>query len=91
MTETDATMATTLFAVQVQSPAAMATQLRRELDGAYPAGPPPGVDVDQLVSEAIAELWDCPVRLFIPVLALRAAREQLTAQGLAPCGASWTC
>lgn len=36
-------------------------------------------ELGRLASAAVRELWDCPVKTFVPILALRAVREQLSA------------
>ena len=40
---------------------------------------PPGEGLDRLVEGAVLELWDAPVKTFVPLLALRRAREVLMA------------
>jgi hypothetical protein len=52
-------------------------QLKRDCDDGRC---PPGESVDRLVEAAVMELWDAPVKTFIPVLALRRARETLLAE-----------
>ncbi len=65
------------FAVLAQTQEAVADRVRRELAHTYADGPLPGADLDAIAAEAVRNLRDSRVKTFVPVLALRAARETL--------------
>jgi hypothetical protein len=67
----------TLFATPVQTPEKMAAQVRQQLERAYTGGPPPGVDLALVARRAVDQLWESRVKIFVPVLALRAARDMV--------------
>lgn len=75
-TATEVTMPT-LFAAPVQTGEALVARVRRDLERTYPKGAPAGVDLTAVAREAVAELEGARVKAFLPVLALRAARERL--------------
>jgi hypothetical protein len=68
---------TTPFAEPAPPPDAAVAQVRQSL--AAHLGPDANAPaVEAAAREAVAELWDRPVRAFVPVLAARAARDRLT-------------
>jgi hypothetical protein len=60
---------------------ALAARVRFDLERDFPDGPPPGVDLEAVAQEAVAELEVARVKTFLPVLALRAACEALAKTG----------
>lgn len=71
-------VAPTLFAAPVQTGEALVARVQQELAREYADGPPRGVDLAAVARRAVAELSGARVKAFLPVLALRAAREALT-------------
>lgn len=72
----------TPFAQTPSTPEPIIAQVRRQLadDDQVGARVPTGV-LDRVADRAVRELWDSPVRTFVPILALRQAREVLREQG----------
>jgi len=64
-------------AAPMRARSALEERLRQNLERDFPGGPPPGVDLGAIARDAIAELEGARVRAFVPLLALRAAREAL--------------
>lgn len=70
----------TPFAVSPSTPEPIIAQVRRQLaDDGVGARVPTGV-LDRVADQAVRELWSSRVRTFVPVLALRTARERLRDQ-----------
>jgi hypothetical protein len=71
----------TPFAQTPSTPEPIIAQVRRQLadDDQVGARVPTGV-LDRVADRAVRELWDSPVRTFVPILALRQAREVLREQ-----------
>ena len=71
----------TPFAQTPSTPEPIIAQVRRQLadDDQVGARVPTGV-LDRVADRAVRELWDSPVRTFVPILALRTAREILRDQ-----------
>jgi hypothetical protein len=67
----------TLFSTPVQTAEAMTAQVRMHLERTYPDGLPPGVDLATIALSAVEGLWQSRVKTFVPVLALRDARDML--------------
>jgi hypothetical protein len=65
------------FPAQVQTGEALVARVRRDLERDYPGGAPPGVDLAAVARSAVADLKGARVKVFLPLLALRAAREAL--------------
>ncbi|HEY7036419.1 MAG TPA: hypothetical protein VH482_34135 [Thermomicrobiales bacterium] len=70
-----------LFATSTTTCRAPAARVRLDLEREYPGGPPPGVDLAAVAPGAIAAFEGARVKTFLPVLALRAAREALAKAG----------
>jgi hypothetical protein len=73
----------TPFAQMPATPEPIIAQVRRQLV----ADAPPGMTVtttvlDHVAERAVRELWESRVKTFVPVLALRTAREMLRDQDL---------
>ena len=70
----------TPFAQTPSSPEPIIAQVRRQLaDDRVGARVPTGV-LDRVADQAVRELWSSRVKTFVPVLALRTARELLRDQ-----------
>lgn len=72
---------TSPFASTALSPEVVIARVRRHL-AAEPGDrrpPPPAIEIEQAATAAVTALWDCRVKSFIEVIALRQARELLTA------------
>jgi hypothetical protein len=67
--------APTLFAAPVQTGEALAARVCRDLERDDADGTPPGVDLVAVARAAVDELEGARIKAFLPVLALRAARE----------------
>jgi hypothetical protein len=66
------------FAQVPSTPEPIIAQVRRELAADCDNGPcPKAAELDRAASIAVRELWQARVRTFVPVLALRQAREML--------------
>jgi hypothetical protein len=74
-------LAPTASAASIPASSDLAERLRHDLEREYPDGPPPGVDLGVIVRNAVVELEGARVKTFVPVLALRAAREALVKRG----------
>ncbi len=65
------------------TPEAVIARVRNEVARDCAAGRfdpcPPAATVDRVVATAVTELWDSRVKTFVSLLALRAAREELSA------------
>jgi hypothetical protein len=71
-------METTLFAQTVTTPEEVARRVRADLEVIVAALPSPiEVDLSQVADDAVRRLWDRPIKQFVPVLALRDARERV--------------
>ena len=69
-----------LFAHMPSSPDAIVARVRTDLERfAADVGNPPGIDPARVADEAVRRLWESRVKVFIPVLAFREARERLLA------------
>jgi len=68
----------TPFAQVPTTPEPIIAQVRRQLDDDARGGAPvpPGV-LDRVADDAVRQLWPSRVKTFVPVLALRTARERL--------------
>jgi hypothetical protein len=66
-----------VFAAPVQTGEALVARVKRDLERAYPNGVPDGVDLTEVAQSAVTELGEAKVKTFLPVLALRAAKERL--------------
>jgi hypothetical protein len=72
---------TTLFARMPATPAPLIAQVKRDLERiAADERLPTGYDLGRLAEAKVTELWDSRVKVFVPLLALRAAREELDAR-----------
>jgi hypothetical protein len=73
----------TPFAQTPSTPEPIIAQVRRQLadDDGVGARVPTGV-LDRVADQAVRELWSSRVKTFVPVLALRTARERLRDQGV---------
>ena len=74
------TVESTLFTQssdQNQAWSAMAESVRAALEREFRDGLPPGVDLEEISRTAVSDLQDVRIKAFVPVLALRAAREAL--------------
>ena len=74
------------FAQMPATPEPIIAQLRRQLgedDNAIRLSP---AALDHLADRVVRDLWDSPIKTFVPVLALRDAREVLHAQQAAAPG-----
>lgn len=67
----------TLFATPVQTQETMTSQVRQQLERAYAGGPPPDVDLAAVARKAVDELWSARIKIVVPVLALRDARDMV--------------
>ncbi len=66
------------FAQVPATPQAIVTQIRRQLDAETGQnGEVSESLLDQVADQAVRQLWDSRVKTFVPVLALRQAREWL--------------
>lgn len=75
-------MQANLFAEVPGEPAPVVALVRQQLERECEAGRcPRGDGLDRLAEEAVLELWDAPVKSFVPLLALRRVREALTDTG----------
>ena len=77
-TQAAQTEAPTVFAAPVQTGDALVARIRLDLEREFADGAPPGVDLTAVARDAVAEFADAPVKVFVPVLALRVAREALS-------------
>jgi hypothetical protein len=69
------------FAQTPLTPEPIIAQVRRELAADCGSGPcPAAADLDKAADAAVRMLWQGRVRTFVPVLALREAREMLHLQ-----------
>jgi hypothetical protein len=69
------------FAQVPATPQAIVTQIRRQLDADTGQNGKVSESVlDRVADEAVRQLWDSRVKTFVPVLALRQAREWLRDQ-----------
>src|SRR5215213_7066691 len=68
----------TPFAQMPTTPEPIIAQVRRQLaeDDRFGRQVPSGV-IDRVADRAVRELWGSPVKTFVPILALRQARELL--------------
>ena len=74
--------ASNLFAQMPSTPEPIIAQVRRDLDADCAAAVcARGIDLDGLAETSVLALWDSRVRVFVPVLALREARETLGVHG----------
>ena len=73
----------TPFAQMPSTPEPIIAQVRRQLadDAEIGIRVPAGV-LDRVADHAVRELWSSPIKTFVPVLALRTAREILRDQGV---------
>ena len=73
----------TPFAQMPSTPEPIIAQVRRQLmeDDRFGTQIPGGV-LDRVADRAVRELWGSPVKTFVPILALRDAREILREQDL---------
>lgn len=69
----------TVFAATVQTSETLIERVHRDLEREFTDGPPPGVDLAAIARAAVAEFAAARVTVFVPVLALRAARAALAA------------
>ncbi|MDP9369695.1 MAG: hypothetical protein M3Q03_15715 [Chloroflexota bacterium] len=69
--------AETLFAQSVSTPEATIDRVRRDLLVEWAGLGPPPREITQAAEASVRALWDSKVKLFVPVLALRAARSSL--------------
>ncbi len=69
--------AETLFAQPVSTPEATVDRVRRDLLAEWAGLGPPPLEITQAAEASVRALWDSKVKLFVPVLALRAARSSL--------------
>jgi hypothetical protein len=67
----------TLFATPIQTPETMATQVRHQLERRFADDLPPGVDLASIALQAVENFNSARVKAFVPVLAVREAREIL--------------
>lgn len=71
------------FAQMPTSPEPIIAQVRRQLTDDAPLGRTAETTLLDLVAErAVRELWESRIKTFVPVLALREAREVLREQGI---------
>jgi hypothetical protein len=73
----------TPFAQAPTTPEPIIAQVRRQLERDGLAMPGGALDLDSVVDRAVRELWHSRVKTFVPVLALRQAREMLRELSLA--------
>lgn len=71
------TVVSNVFAAPVQTGEALVARVKRDLERGFPNGVPEGVDLTAVAQAAVTELGEAKVKTFLPVLALRAARERL--------------
>ncbi|MGH2617871.1 MAG: three-helix bundle dimerization domain-containing protein, partial [Thermomicrobiales bacterium] len=70
------------FAPRPTTPEAIIVQVRAQLAADAAGGPAlQAADLDQIAETAVRQLWGGRVTVFVPILALRAAREALCALG----------
>jgi hypothetical protein len=67
----------TPFAEVPTTPESFVARVRRELNAACINRAVPSPELDRAAREAVEELWDPPVKAFIPVLALRVATARV--------------
>ena len=73
----------TPFAQMPSTPEPIIAQVRRQLaDDDWVRARVPTSVLDRVADQAVRELWSSPVKTFVPVLALRQAREVLREQDL---------
>jgi hypothetical protein len=72
------------FAEAPPTPELFVARVRRELDAVYADMDVPSGEIDRAAVDAVDELWDRPIKTFIPVLALRAAKERVAAKTTMP-------
>lgn len=72
------TVVPNVFAAPVQTGEALVARVRRDLERAFPNGTPGGVDLTEVARAAVTELEGARVKTFLPVLALRSAKDRLT-------------
>jgi hypothetical protein len=83
--ETPTTQATTtLFATPVQTPETMAAQVRTQLERRFADRLPPGLDLAEIARQSVAKFNNAKVKAFIPVLAIREAREIVEHRAMTP-------
>lgn len=70
---------TNAFAEAPPTPESFVARVREELGAAYASTDISAAQIDRAAVDAVDELWDRPIKTFIPVLALRAARERVAA------------
>jgi hypothetical protein len=71
------------FAQVPTTPEPIIAQVRRQLaDEAWPGMVSHGPVLDRVADRAVRELWGSRIKTFVPVLALRQAREMLREQDL---------
>jgi len=72
------------FAQAPTTPEPIIAQVRRQLaDDAWPGLAVQSTVLDRVADRAVRDLWESPVKTFVPVLALRQAREVLREQWVA--------
>ena len=66
----------------------LTTRVRHQLDADCDAGliaPRPGAELDQIAARSAASLWPSSrIKIFLPVLALRHARNEIRASATGP-------
>lgn len=75
---------TNAFAEAPPTPELFVARVREELGAVYAHADVPAAEIDRAAVDAVDELWDRPIKTFIPVLALRAARERVAAAAATP-------
>ncbi len=77
------------FAEITSTPEPIIGHLRRQLrDDPVVSRRAEPAELDALAEAAVRELWDAPVKTFVPVLALRSVREGLLAVDRPPIGSA---
>jgi hypothetical protein len=66
-----------VFATPVQTPETMAAQVRMQLERRLVDGLPPEIDLADIARQAVDSFQAARVKTFIPVLAVREAREMM--------------
>lgn len=72
--------AATPFAQMPAAPEPIIAQVRRQLAGEDEPAGVSAAELDTVADRAVRELWGSRVKIFVPVLALRQARELLSNQ-----------
>ncbi len=72
--------AATPFAQMPATPEPVIAQVRRQLAGEDEPAGVSSAELDTVADRAVRELWGSRVKIFVPVLALRQARELLSDQ-----------